>query len=222
MSPYSWFQELVGSGLLLAATIKNPEHEFGFNLVDNPIYSWVWFATRCFIFDSRSINLWRRLGVSITTRNREIPVGQKPSGITKKPSGMPFPTANRRESADRNSSSGKGTIPCRMADWKQSLSVIPVGWGLISQLLILPLKPSGIADRKNKPTGIASSPLPAKPSGKNAHTDRKNNITFVYKIHYQFNSDVHTPTFIQPTCHITYESHISRHISIGTSRSHLN
>ena len=64
--------------------------------------------------------------MSITTRNREIPVGQKPSGITKKPSGMPFPTANRRESADRNSSLGKGTIPCQMADRKQSLSVIPV------------------------------------------------------------------------------------------------
>ena len=148
----------------------------------------------------------------------------RPKTIRKnqKPSGMLFPTANRRESADRNRSSGKGTIPYRMADRKQSLSVIPVEWGLTSQLLILPLTPLGIADRKNKPTGIASSPLPAKPSGKNAHTDRKNNITFVYKIHYQFNSDVHTPTFIQPTCHSTHESHISRHISIGTSRSHLN
>jgi len=53
-----------------------------------------------------------------------------------------------------------------MADRKQSLSVIPVGRGLTRQPLILPLPPSGIADRKNKPIGISSSPLPAKPSGK--------------------------------------------------------
>jgi len=46
-----------------------------------------------------------------TTRKWTIPDGQKPSGITGLLTGMKLLTANRRECADRTSSSGKTTFP---------------------------------------------------------------------------------------------------------------
>jgi len=63
----------------------------------------------------------------VTTRKRETPDGQKPSGKPEIPLGIRFLTAHRQEFADRSPLSGKVKFSCRLADMNPFLSVVPDG-----------------------------------------------------------------------------------------------
>ena len=78
-----------------------------------------------------------------------FPDDRKPTGKSKKPSGIVFLSASRQQTADRNSSTGKAHYSWRAAVRKQFLTAALDGLGYAGEDQLLSIQPSGNPDRNS-------------------------------------------------------------------------